>query len=217
MKHDKRPGATVRAQRVDRVAGALIRVSAQGMGRPGFRALARAALDELAPELRHDPPKSKDRIARALWEASHPPANEASWATITGVLRQVYEDRAEALLAALVHHGVPAPEGCEAVWLPTEVVDRYGNRDYEGPIAHACREAQARRPKPEPRTERVPAIDALGRKVVSYKGSARPTFVGDRITRRADGQPCIRSAGGGTWQLVAPDGKVEVLAEDGGQ
>lgn len=126
--------------------------------------MSRAVLDELAPELRHDP-----------------------------------------------------PEGCEWVALPTEVVDRYGNRDYEGPIAHACRDAQARRPKPEPRTERVPAIEALGREVVSDEGSTRPTFTGYSIAGRLTGGLAIRSATGDCCQRIAPDGKVEVLAEDGAE
>lgn len=112
------------------------------------------------------------------------------------------------------------PEGCEWVALPTEVVDRYGNRDYEGPIAHACRDAQARRPKPEPRTEWVPVWDAVkqGRMAVTPDGKGfdlgrgdvliYPTSDGGRIMGDDAGHPKENRP------VVSPDGKVEVLAED---
>ena len=121
------------------------------------------------------------------------------------------------------------PEGCEWVALPTEDVDRWcegwgalvdvpseraGSIGMLGQVVDACHGAVARRPKPEPRTERVPAIEALGRDVVSDEGSVRPTFTGYSIAGRLTGGLAIRSATGDCCQRIAPDGKVEVLAED---
>lgn len=199
---------------VERVAKAIAKACGFLLTRHQRLTLARAALDALADDLRHDPPKLKDRIARALWEASHPPANEAAWATITGVLRQVYEDRAEALLAALVHHGVPAPEGCEWVALPTGTVDWWTEQDFSGHVppayvttVDACRDAVARRPKPERRTEWVPWWEAVGWSLVGHT---------NQITKvEYDGDSVVAWVADSPWRLVlAPDGKVEVLAED---
>lgn len=70
------------------------------------------------------------------------------------------------------------PDGCEAVWLPTDVVDHFATLvplSDPGPatsLITACREAQTRRgttavraPRavPEPETERVPWYRAMGR------------------------------------------------------
>lgn len=74
----------------------------------------------------------------------------------------------------------------------------------------------ARCQKPEPRTERVPAVDALGRDVVSDKGSAVPTFIGFTIIRRVAGGLLIESFDAGSRQRIAPDSKVEVLVKDEG-
>ena len=118
------------------------------------------------------------------------------------------------------------PEGCEWVALPVETVDEWAGMpttDYP-PSLHAnrstveaCRDAVARRPKPEHRTERVPAVQALGRDVVSDEGSRSPTFIGSSIVRWVYDGLAVQSYSGRSQQRIAPDGTVEVLAEDGAE
>ena len=100
---------------------------------------------------------------------------------------------------------VTPPEGCEAVFLPTESVDEWADHPGEFATAIACREAQARRPKPEPRTERVPWWEARDR-----LGLAGDPFV---EVGADDEGPWVRVVEGGTklHSPVAPDGTVEVL------
>lgn len=70
------------------------------------------------------------------------------------------DDLADAVLAVLPPQHAPAPDGCEAVFLPTGVVDEFANdtadtitlRDVRVLAAcrDACRAAVARRPSPKP-------------------------------------------------------------------
>ena len=143
---------------------------------------------------------------------------------------QRYAEVAVDALAPELRHD--PPEGCEWVALPTEDVDRWcegwatlvdapseraGSIGVLGQVVDACHGAVARRPKPEPRTEWVPAIQALGREVVSDEGSRSPTFVGSSIVRWVYDGLAVQSYSGRSQQRIAPDGTVEVLAEDGAE
>lgn len=75
-------------------------------------------------------------------------------------------------LAARLAAWPEVPDGHEVVVVPSEVVDFYGsgNADIDGPwdnqarrVVDACRAAVDRRTKPEPRVERVPLWEAVGR------------------------------------------------------
>lgn len=158
MKHDEKL--------VERVTMAMAQSEADYGTNSGYRVLALAALDELAPELRHDPP-------------------------------------------------LGCPKHYEAVWLPPDAVDAYGaSRAIAGPLIDACRATKSRRPKPEPRTERVPWGSHLRGRFVPRE----PT----PITSVWCGPDGIERYGGDGWERsvcsgpvgVPCDGKVEVLAKD---
>lgn len=122
---------------------------------------------------------------------------------------QAEADHLRTELAALRASIPEVPEGHELVVLSTGVVHYCATRwDSPGPvntftIGAACRAAIARRPKPEPETERVPVWKAEGRETTDGRTVTSwwaDTFYGASGVRFDD-----RSA------LSTPDGTVEVL------
>ena len=111
----------------------------------------------------------------------------------------------------------PAREGFEWVELPSEMVSDFAADGVPGSrraaqLIIACREAVDRRPKPEPRTERVPWWEAVGRRFPDGVLIGRVGFC------RTNPGPFAYEEGSefsGVW--AAPDGTVEVLVEDGDQ
>ena len=118
----------------------------------------------------------------------------------------------------------PAREGFEWVELPSEMVSDFAADGVPGSrraaqLIIACREAVARRPKPEPRTERVPWWEAVG----------RLTRAGVLLGRIVQAYPSEGNPGGMYVEYDLPehgttgkpsrnaDGTVEVLVEDGDQ
>ena len=115
----------------------------------------------------------------------------------------------------------PAREGFEWVELPSEMVSDFAADGVPGSrraaqLIIACREAVARRPKPEPRTERVPWGSHLRGRFVPHEPHAP-------ITRVWCGVDGIERYGGDGWEGsvcsgppgVPCDDKVEVLVKDG--
>ena len=123
---------------------------------------------------------------------------------------------------------VTPPEGCEAVFLPTESVDEWADHPGEFATAIACREAVARRPKPEPRTERVPWWEAVGRRLAMpmlhvEDATIREAAVHEdgRVSLSGVENPDGDDGDSGEWTANfwpgqhGFDGTVEVLVEDG--
>lgn len=109
------------------------------------------------------------------------------------------------------------PKGCDWVALPTEYVDQVVAMPeaWSLTLADACRATVARRPKPEPRTERVPCWEAVrdGREVI---GASSP-FTAHYIWRSGPDRAFCGERTMDKAVLIAPDGTVEVLAEDGAE
>ena len=102
-----------------------------------------------------EPPAPDDLVSRARRHAdTHPESRDLTEA----LLADGWHDRDCGDVGGGWPHPASAhPDGCEAVWLPTDVVDAaamFGPEGgYDEPIAAACREAQARRgttPTPSP-------------------------------------------------------------------
>jgi hypothetical protein len=78
-----------------------------------------------------------------------------AWQKHGGLLVAEVVDVAEDVLAELapeLRH--EPPEGCEAVYLPTTIIDYYASTG-ELVLKNACRATVAARPQPESKTERV--------------------------------------------------------------
>lgn len=111
-------------------------------------------------------------------------------------------------LAARLAQVPEVPDGHELVVLPTKWANRWAADD--GPYGALARAAIARRPKPEPRTERVPWWEAVGRQGAGGHLIAQVERTAPRLGRR--GATTITLNNG--WNLpIAPDGTVEVLRD----
>jgi hypothetical protein len=91
---------------------------------------------------RPEPPDPDDLAARARRHADgHPESRELE---LLGEVECTLAPDLVGLADGNEHPVTIPPDGCEAVFLPIDVVDRI-SRDGVGDIADACREAQARR------------------------------------------------------------------------
>jgi hypothetical protein len=128
---------------------------------------------------------------------------------------------ADAVLAEFPELRHEPPDGCEAVYLPTHTVDWWADhypttvpQSPQGITGYACRDTVARRPQPEPKTERVPWWEAvadrrclaIGPRVIGLKWASDGLYFTDddhtMICSIHDPRVCDES------------GTVEVLIED---
>lgn len=102
------------------------------------------------------------------------------------------------------------PDGHELVVLPRDAVDWYAENEIPDPdLTSACRAAVARRPKPEPETERVRAMEAVeDRRMVPHPAGP---FEAEAIMW-IEGEMAVCWYGGPA-KPIAPDGTVEVLKD----
>lgn len=108
----------------------------------------------------------RERVAKAVYEFNSYPGIRSWQPSWDGEDRsrgtaEMDSRRAVALADAILAELAPElvhvpPEGTEAVFLPPDVVDGYASALYvDERLSDACLATQARRPKPEPKTERV--------------------------------------------------------------
>ena len=145
-----------------------------------------------------------ERVAKAMAEAEGYEVPQTEHYTLSAEALRV--------LAPELRHD--PPKGCDWVALPTEYVDQVVAMPeaWSLTLADACRATVARRPKPEPRTERVPCWEAVrdGREVI---GASSP-FTAHYIWRSGPDRAFCGERTMDKAVLIAPDGTVEVLAED---
>lgn len=187
-------------------------------GRPGDPGWALHRLVPLPAEPAGD--DMRERIARAGFESQC----TDPWAGISDKAKWIWRHYADAVLAVVEPElaelrarldAVPdVPDGCELVVLNRQTVDQAA-KGGGVVIATACRAAQARRPKPEPETERVPWWEAVRdqRMVPGVNGGWHIDGA-----RRAEHDPddhdpplVVTDCSGLVYADIAPDGTVEVL------
>ena len=121
-------------------------------------------------------------------------------------------------LAARLAAWPEVPDGHEVLvvpeWVSDEVAEWAGCNHLEGALADAGSAAVDRRPKPEPRVERVDALHAI----LNCLRVTNPDGPFSAVVAKWH-EGCLVVADDATevsrCQFIAPDGTVEVLAEDG--
>lgn len=129
---------------------------------------------------------------------------------------------AEAQVAALTARLAAwpkVPDGQEVLvvpeWVSDEVAEWAGCNQLEAALADAGSAAVARRPKPEPRVERVDALYAIRERIELTHPEGEFLAVGVELREDGDLVAIEHQEPWGKAQPIADDGTVEVLAEDG--
>jgi hypothetical protein len=139
--------------------------------------------------------------------------NMSIWRNLASHHQEQWLGYADAVLAELapeLRH--EPPEGCEWVALSTQVVDECATEwPSRNRIAIACRDTVARRPQPEPKTERVPWWEAVGRRLAEPLNGADYVV---RVERDVNAWPSLHLDDGQMLHEDSADGAVEVLIED---